>query len=186
MNSPFAEIFKAVQNKIKEVTAIKHIDQDLGQLENYNFSRGEKPAVTFPCVLIDVEEGNAEELADNAETVIMSVLIRIAFPPYSATSQAVPPTYRDKALAYYDLEWLINKKLHGWSPIETSDINPTGSLSRKTFLTEKREDNIRVRAVRYTLSMEDYSTKDTVNKVRAALEVNAELLTEPVMSPSPA
>lgn len=49
MTSPFATLLTALQARIQDkVTAIRYIDQDLGQLQDEM-----RPAISFPAALID-------------------------------------------------------------------------------------------------------------------------------------
>ncbi|MCC6691351.1 MAG: hypothetical protein IT235_07440 [Bacteroidia bacterium] len=65
MNSPFATIFGAILNQIAATTPeIKYISQDFGQLEDYTHGR---PAVAFPCALIDFQNWNFENMSDNTQ-----------------------------------------------------------------------------------------------------------------------
>lgn len=172
MNSPFSLLFLALQARIAAITtgdpatpAFKFIDQDLGQLEMHNGDN--RPPVLWPCALIDIDEATFENLSDNSQAGVIKVCIRIGFPPYSATSAATPATYRNKALAYYELEQALHTMLHGWYPsivqvteTEQADLSDTiGHLIRTTAVTERRSDIIRVRALTYTISMDDYSTQ---------------------------
>ena len=165
MNSPFANIFLAVQDRIRDaVPAVKYIDQDLGQL------RAAKPAVAWPCVLIDFEDFSFEDYGTLVQSARGNVVLTLGFAPQSNSSQATPGAYVQQALSYYDMEWALHVALQGWTP--GGDI---GRLKRTSARTLKRNDNYRVREVRYSLAFDDYSTKQTMQLANAAIVVSEEL-----------
>src|SRR3954470_4452030 len=150
MNSPFANIFMALQQRIhSQVPAVTYIDQDLGQLKTTT-----RPPVSWPCVLIDFEDFTFGNMGDNVQTAKGTVVLRLGFAPFSNSAQFTPASYLQQAISYYDLEWTLHKALPGWSP--SDDL---GSLNRIATGTQKRNDNYRVRELRYSIAFEDYSTK---------------------------
>lgn len=113
MTSPFSTLLIALQDRIKtQIPDIRWIDQDLGQLENY----GDRPAVSFPCVLIDFQNFQYEDASDLIQFAEGTVNFRLAFAPFSNTNSLTPVSYQEKALQFYDLEWALYKALHGWKP----------------------------------------------------------------------
>ncbi len=157
LNSPFAKLFLALQERIASaVPEIRHIDQDLGQLEFSTL----RPKLAFPCVLIDFSDFDFDDDGNNGQKGEGDIGFRLAFAPYSNTSQSTPDTYKYKALAYYELEWKLHKALHGWSPDEYDYGEEFGRLNRKKAGTEGLEDDLRVRTMRYGMSFEDQSTQN--------------------------
>ena len=166
MNSPFANIFLAIQQQIKTtVPAITYIDQDLGQLKSTT-----RPPVSWPCVLIDFEDFDFDNMGSNVQTAKGTVVLRLGFAPYSNSSQVTPSAYTQQALGYYDLEWALHQTIQGWCP--GTDY---GSLIRTSATTQKRTDNYRVRELRYSIAFEDYSTKPEQSFAPASLIVNDEI-----------
>jgi hypothetical protein len=191
MNSPFAILFLAIQNRIGAIVdgnghpIFKFIEQDLSQLEDATkgFNR---PPVSWPCALIDIDDANFKQIGENAETGVVGVCVRIGFPPYSSTEIKVPDTYKNKALYYYDLEQALILALHGWSPGVTT-INSTGPITfdlsdifghliRVRATKEDRSDFLRVRCIYFTLSMDDYSTMNQVTTTPATLHLDAQII----------
>jgi hypothetical protein len=150
INSTFANIFLNIQDYITQnVPQASYVNQDLGQLRG----SGRLP-VSWPCVLIDFEDFTFENLGENVQTASGTVVIQIGFAPYSNTTSATPEQYKEQALAYYEAEQLLHTLLQGWAPLKAS-----GSLIRTSVTTQKRSDNYRVRELRYSLALEDYSTQ---------------------------
>jgi hypothetical protein len=172
MTSPFALLFLAIQKRLGNIIDVNSngilgtIDQDLGQLED-NSKGMNRPPVTFPCALIDIDDATFQNEGDNAQLAVVNVCIRIGFPPFSSTELKVPPEYKNKALYYYDIEQAIVQAFHGWNPTivnidgatTTADLSDIfGHFIRVRVAKEDRNDLLRVRAIMFTLSMNDYST----------------------------
>lgn len=165
MNSPFANIFLSIQERIKNNTpAIKHIDQDMGQLKNA------RPPLSWPCVLIDFEDFNFDDLSENVQLTNGTIAFKLGFAPHSNSSAATPVTFTEMALNYYDIEWQLHQLLQGWRP-----LNTTGRLCRISTTTQKRNDSCRIREIRYSIAFEDYSTKRTLSYTPAALTVTQQI-----------
>lgn len=158
MNSPFANIFIAILNHIKTtVPEIKFIEHDLGQLDDYSNGR---PPVAFPCVLIDFNNWAFENLGDNAQRAEGDVIIKLGYARQALTNSTTPDNWREAALEYHDIEWKLNKFLHGFTPGDSY-----GYLTRTTETKENRPLYVRQKTTTYRLAFEDYSAtpeRDTI------------------------
>lgn len=145
--SPFANLFLKVKARLKDqVPELKYIDQDLGQLENY----GTKPPVSWPCALIEVDEFEFSDVGGyNQQIGDGFLIVRLANPSYSPTSNITPAQVTLKGLEYYDLEQKIYVALHGWSEAGFS------KLLRRRSKKEERNDNVRVRVIPFAVSFDD-------------------------------
>ena len=187
MNSAKAKLFIAIQNRIGSIVdtnnnpVFRLIDRDYGQLENYVPNTGALPPVSFPCALIKIDNFDYSELGNNGQQGKGNVQIRIGFPPFSGTSSITPELSRNQALQYFELEQLLYKSLHGWTPgiVEITPLIPAapeadpptdeitattadlsdiyGSLIRIKDYEEQRQDFIIVIVNVFSLGMEDYS-----------------------------
>ncbi len=148
MNSILANILLAVQERIKTVVpSIKWIDQDLGQLEFYSMDR---PPVLFPAALIDFSNTDYSDLSANQQIGEGILDIRLAVAAYTPSASVHSLQHREKALEYYNIEHELNKSLHGWC-----DDRLFSPLARTGAQTERREDNIRVRVLRFKFALQD-------------------------------
>lgn len=164
MDSKFATLFLLLQARIQaQVPEIKHIDVEMSQLEAYE----QRPAVAFPCVLIDFNNFEFKDNGDNSQAAEGEVNIRLAFAPRSNTSQSTPSLWKEKGLQYLELEWKLHRALHGWHPND----NAFGSFNRLGVATERRDDDLRVRNMRYGVAFEDDSTAYTEIMTAAGLEL---------------
>ncbi len=165
-HSPFLDIFMAMRQRLIDTASTSlYINQDLGQLRNHH-----RPPVTWPCVLIDFENFEYENLAENVQTAKGTIVIQLGFAPYSNSTQVTPEQYVQQAMLYYDMEMYLHQIFQGWSPIEMG-----GALMRTSVTTQRRNDNYRVRELRYSIAFEDYFTKRQLQMVPAELEINEEL-----------
>ena len=166
MNSPFAQLLLALQERIKTaVPAVNYIDQDVGQLSGKG-----RPPVQWPCVLIDFDNFRFKDLGEQVQTAQGTVVLRLGFAPHSPSNAATPEPYRQQAIGYYDVEWDLHRALHGWSPGADH-----GSLGRKSALTQVRTDAYRVRELRYKIAFDDRSTQRQLLYAPAALVVASDL-----------
>ncbi|MBL0144914.1 MAG: hypothetical protein IPP48_03300 [Chitinophagaceae bacterium] len=93
LTSPNAQLFVAVQNRLKEkVTALKWIDQNFGQLDNYEL----KPPVLFPCGLIDLSGFSFEDLPNGKQRANGRVVIILSTTPFSNSNASTPEPQKKK------------------------------------------------------------------------------------------
>lgn len=168
--SPFAAIYDKVvtrfKNKLPEV--IRYVEQDLGQLEFYD----SRPPVAFPCVLVDFDNFRCTDMSGKSQMVEGDVIFRLALDTWSSGSSLDSQDVRAYALKYFEIEHRIFQTFHGWAP-NFEDVRGNGKraqikcgrLTRSSAATEKREDNIRVREIRFRIEFEDYSATDAFIKV---------------------
>lgn len=158
LTSPFAKLHNAIIERITTmVPEIRFIDQDLGQLENYDI----RPAVSWPCILMDVsDDWNYSEQGNKAHQMAEgSVLIRLALVKYTDTTNITPANRREAGLQYYELEHKLVAALHNWAP------EGFGKMLRRKATTEKREDDIRVRALPFACSFIDTVAAPATQKI---------------------
>lgn len=151
MDSPFVKMFQAMQERIvQQLPGLGHVAHDTGQLSGKG-----RPPVSWPCVLIDFEDFTFTNMGEHVQMAKGTVVLKLGFAPYSPTAQGTPAEYKDAAMAYYRMEAALHIALQGWSPGEEQ----FGSLYRVSVTTQRRTDGYRVRELRYSVSLEDYSTK---------------------------
>lgn len=153
--SPFANLYLKVMARIKEkVPEVRYIDQDLGQLEHYDI----RPAVSFPCVLVDVDSFTFSEAGQIKQIGEGMLIIRLGVPAFSSSNNLAPDAVRLKALEYYLIEEKIHEALHGWSDTGFSRL-----LRRASKLEERNDPSIRVRVIPYAVSTEQDIKKVSIH-----------------------
>lgn len=156
MNSPFANTFLALQNRItSQVTEVTYVDQDFGQLDEAT------PPVSWPCMLIDFGSFTFTDLGSLVQHADGAVTLTLAFKPTTTSSSGTPVEYIESALQYYDIEWRLQQAIQGWAPGSNY-----GALSRTAAATVAK-NGIRVRAITYSLAFQDYSARETTTFISA-------------------
>lgn len=155
----FGQMLTAIQNRIvSEVPEIRWIDQDLGQLDFYE---GERPAVAWPCVLVDFTTTTYDEFLESVQAASATIQFRLGFPPYSATDQKAPLKVRANGLKYYELEEKLFKAFQHWDADELCQ-----PMTRTSGITERREDPIRIRVMTFTTTFHDSSAVPETEKAQ--------------------
>lgn len=151
MTSLFAQLFLLLQTHIKlKVPEIRYTDLDLGQLEYYET----RPAVSFPCVLIDFPSAQYSDHSFNTQWGNFSISCRLGFSPFSSANSLAPDLSKEKALQFYEIE---NKLYVALQTFDAGGI--IQPMTRISIATEKREDPYRVREMIFTTATEDDSAK---------------------------
>lgn len=172
MNSPFINMYLEIVTRIKtRMPALKYVNQDLGQLENF----GDRPPVMFPALLIDFDNWNFSQIGDHEQLASGNVTMRLVYPPFSDSSSLTDAKVREKALSFYELEWELHKLLHGWTGVAF------GALMRESAETEKRDDNLRVRNIVYSTCFQDSSAtiSNTYTTTQIPLSVDPNAIINP-------
>lgn len=166
-NSPFGNLYLRLKDRLKDnAPSIRWIDQDFGQLDHFEL----RPAVSFPCTLIDIDEtafdeSGGSELCQLGEGIIK---VRIGLDIQAGTNHLAPDSSIDDGLNCYELEQEVFEALHGYS------ADNFKKLIRVSAVTEKRNDQYRVRVLRFKVSMEDKSARPKKTVIaRPNMELNA-------------
>lgn len=168
MNSLFAQLYLAIQAHIlATVPAIKWIDQDLGQLEMYE----QRPAVQWPCVLIDFPVANYSNEGQLVQWADVNISIRLGFAPFASANSVAPDVSKENALQYYEIENDLVKALHGFTADDC--VQP---MIRINATTERREDAYRVRQLIFTTGTEDTTAMEPAGSKRADLSITTEIV----------
>jgi len=140
-------LFMAILERLlDQVPEIRYIEQDLGQLENYEM----RPAVSWPCTLIDIDDLDFSETGGKLVQLAQGfVQIRLGLVKYTDSNNLVPANIRANSLQYLELENKVYKALHGWGP------EGFNKMLRRKSVTEKRDDDIRVKILRFSIGYKD-------------------------------
>lgn len=111
-----ADIFVALCDHLeREAPSIRWIDEDQGQL---GMANSQRPAVDFPCCLIDIQYADCWDLYDTNQLVKMTITVKLAFPPYGDSYNKAPCGIREKALERYSIVNEVHGCLQGWTAEE--------------------------------------------------------------------
>lgn len=132
------QIYLAISERLSAmVPELNWIDYDWGQLND------ERPAVAFPCVLIDIAYPDCKNLAEGAgateQMVNAAVTIKLAFQPLGDSQVNAPDSSRMAALKPLDTIDSLHKALQGWN-----DGGTFAGLSRRRGGSVPRRDRLKV------------------------------------------
>lgn len=147
------ETIKAVQERLAEVTELKYIDEDWGQLDYYspNFP------VQWPCALIDITAAQYTDLGVDRRATVRNrqrgeavVSITVANMKLSNTSSRAPQSQKENARSIWTTIEAIHAIVHGWSP-----GGSTGNLTRQGVRRIKRDDGVQEYELLYRVAVHD-------------------------------
>ena len=102
-------IFLSIQNRLTEITNLKYIDKDWGQLQYEN------PPVQWPAALLDVEQAEYTQMGRGAQKAEADITITVANVNLQRSSAGVAAAKRNNAYATIDLLDEIHQKLQHFS-----------------------------------------------------------------------
>ena len=146
-----ADFLKTIQDKLEEVTELKYIDEDWGQLDYYspNFP------VQWPCCLIDVTGAMFSNIGNdraakpqNRQQGTVNVSFTFANLKLTNTSLKAPATQKNNAWKLYEIMQKAHEVLQGLRPDDHC-----GSLIRSGFRRVKRDDGVQQYQVIYTVGL---------------------------------
>ncbi len=123
------EVYQVITDKIKaSVAAIRFTDFDLGQLDKEN------PPVSFPCVLMNFDNGDYEKTGQKTKNGTLTVMLRVAFRLHERTHSIAEESYRNEALEFFDTLEALDFALDDLSGTTFSGLTQT------KFKQENRAD----------------------------------------------
>lgn len=131
---------------IAQVTKLKYVDMDWGQLDFYF----PNPPVQWPCALIKIAQAEYSNAAHRAQLGLVTIVISIADLRISNSSGKAPQGQKNYALGVIDLMNDVYKALHGW----TNDKTYTG-LIRTSYTQRQREDLLTIHQITFTTEIKD-------------------------------
>lgn len=102
-------IFLSIQDRLSEISALKYIDKDWGQLQYEN------PPVQWPAALLDVEQAVYTQMGRDAQKAEADITITVANVNLQRSSAGVAVAKRNNAYATIDLLDEIHQKLQLFS-----------------------------------------------------------------------
>lgn len=145
------EVLQNIQNKLETIPAIRYIDEDWGQLDDYS----PNPPTQFPLVLIDIGNLQFSDIGkdksvvpQNRQMATGTIVLSIANLKLTNSSGRAPQTQKDKAWAIWDIVESVHAKLHG-----VAVGGSAGALMRTNMRKVKRDDGIQEYEVTYTVGM---------------------------------
>ena len=136
------EIIKAIQDRIKsEVSEIKYIDVDYGQLNEAN------PPVKFPAAIIDLDDMECQQLEEDgdAKVQLVTAVFRITLVWLHTSPSNRESDSRGVALKCYDILGKLHQALQGYTDGEhfnrlqrermSSRMSASGMIQKDLYYT---------------------------------------------------
>jgi len=145
------EVLQNIQDKLAVIPALKYVDEDWGQLDDYS----PNPPSQWPLALIDIGSLQYSDIGkdkaatpQNRQMATGTIVISIANLKLTNTSAKAPQTQKDKAWAIWDIVEAVHAKLHG-----VVIGGSAGAMMRTAMRKVKRDDGIQEYEVTYTIGM---------------------------------
>lgn len=140
-----------IQNQLATATALKYIDEDWGQLDDY----GQHTPVKWPCCLVDFTAANYTDIGidrastpQNRQQATGSITLNFANLKLTNTSKLAPIGQKNDAYMLLGLLETVHGKIQGFRPDAMS-----GALVRSSFRRIKRDDGIQQYQVVYSIGL---------------------------------
>lgn len=146
-------IIDNIQAKLQEITDLKYVDEDWGQLDYYspNFP------VQWPCALIDVTNAAYSDTGKDRtkepqqrQMAECYLTLSIANLKLTNSSGLAPKLQKDYSRSIWELIEEIHKAVHGWNPDEMA-----GKLIRRGLQRVKRDDGVQEYTLTYSFGITD-------------------------------
>ena len=147
------DALQAIQNRLSEISALKYVDEDWGQLDYYSPNH----PVQWPCALIDLGAVAYSNIGmDRTQTPInrqmgtISAVIKVANLKLTNSSKQAPQGQKNNAWFVHELKELIHHKLQGFAPSERS-----AKMIRVSQQRIQRDDGVQEYDLVYTFTLND-------------------------------
>ena len=146
-------LLEKIQQKVSEITELKYIDENWGQLDYYSPNM----PVQYPCTLIDVQQVQYSNIGkDLTKTPLqrqiaqVQIKITIANMRLTNTSLQAPRRQKEDAWAIWTLIEKIHQTIHGFSPLP--NVSPLIRTSQNRTL---RDDGLQEYEVYYSCQIQN-------------------------------
>jgi len=135
-----------IRERLDGLELFRYIDEDWGQLDDYA-----RPPAQYPCALVDIARVQIENTGRTTQTLIVTVLVRVADMRLSNSSQKAPEDQRELAKYPLELAQYVYAALHGWHKEDSA----YGALSRTGLVRVRRDDGIRQYDISFSTVLKD-------------------------------
>ena len=151
------QIIQNIQYRLaQEVTALKYVDQDWGQMDFFP-----NPPVKFPCALIDIQSAQYTNTGNFIQQGTAIVVIRLFDLKLTGSSQSAPANQKENAIKIWQLIEDVNKALHGQNFLQEGYGLPMRQQMRRT----KRNDGCYQTELHYSVQFTDVTCQPELTPV---------------------
>jgi hypothetical protein len=154
------QLLIAVINQLGTIDSLEYVGENTGQLNT------ERPAVQFPCALIDIESIEWSDVGELHQKGLCELSVTVANLNFGNTSLYAPDNQKDDGFFIHQVIEDVYKALQGWTPLDSG----VSMLTRKSMSKVMRSDGIQEYRINYALVMNDdladrYTLVDSVQPV---------------------
>ena len=147
------ELLDSIKTKISEISEIKYIDENWGQLDYYSAH----PPVQWPCCLIDISDIQFTNIGIDREKKPINrqmgnclVKITIANIKLTNTSQRAPIGQKQDAWKVWRLIEQLHEKIHTFVPVENAS-----PMIRQNLQRTLRDDGVQEYTITYKTEIQN-------------------------------
>ena len=140
------DLLKSIYKQINTVAPIKWVDEDYGQIDNYE----ERPPVALPCALVTIDQV-FDAVGGGHYSVDSSITVRVAHNRLGDRSAKSDLSAINATLAKVGEAELVRDALEGFE-----DGEHCGLLYLKSFTTERRTDGLSVKVLTFAEIHEEW------------------------------
>lgn len=144
-------VLENIQKQLGTIPALKYIDEDWGQLDDYS----PHPPTKFPLALIDIGSLEYNHIGidpkstpKNRQMGTGTIVITIADLRLTNTSLRAPKQQKDNVWEIWNILESVHQELHGFKPSSNS-----GAMMRTNLRRIKRDDGIQEYEATYTIGV---------------------------------
>lgn len=149
--SPIMVILDDIKEKLGEITELKYIDLDWGQLDDYspNFP------VKWPCALLDVDSAQYSNIGKdvglvpaNRQIADVTITVTIASLKLSNSNRKAPESQKQDANNIFNIIQQLHGLLHGYAP-----GTKAARLIRQSMQRIRRDDGVQQYKMMYATAL---------------------------------
>jgi hypothetical protein len=138
-------LFNALVAKLQQLPALKWIDLDKGQIDQYEL----RPPISYPAVLIGIQYPRTESIGAKKQQVDALINLRLVVDYAGPTSHLSPAEARAESLQYLQLAEEVFALLQGYGS------DRFNKLDRRNMREERRPDGLKVVNISFATSFVD-------------------------------
>ncbi|WP_333662278.1 hypothetical protein [Chishuiella changwenlii] len=137
------KLYELILEKLKQINEIRLLDFDYGQLME------EKPPISYPAVLIDIDYPLTQNISTTMQEVRILVKLTIVTKSLSETNHLAPKPVRSKGLEFLRLRQKVYTKLQGFG---NEEFFP---FERKSMRTAQIRQGLKTTVLQFETSCHD-------------------------------
>lgn len=147
------ELLDSIKTKISEISELKYVDENWGQLDYYSAN----PPTKWPCCLIDISDIQYSNIGIDRNKTPMQrqmgsciIKLTVANVRLTNSSQRAPIGQKQEAWKVWHLIEEVHQHLHGFAPVTNAS-----ALIRQNLQRTLRDDGIQEYTITYQVEIQN-------------------------------